>query len=330
MRRRKRLRQFGAVFMLMLCLAACGAEAQPEPGPTPIATEDTEATEATKDTEAAEATESADAAPARFSYDAIPPWDGAPAVIINGNEPDFSDLIDTAEAFAEYAPLDALGRCGPAVALLGPELLPTEERGEIGQIRPSGWHTVKYAGIDGNYLYNRCHLIAFSLAGENANERNLITGTRYLNTAGMQPYEQTVEEYIRRTENHVRYRVTPVFLGEELVARGVLMEAQSVEDEGIGLAVFCYNIQPEITIDYRTGESEGPEPQATEKTALETAGTESEQATYHYILNTNTKKFHYPDCKSVSDMKEKNKQSFTGTREEALALGYTPCGNCRP
>ena len=191
----------------------------------------------------------------------IPDYSGIPVITIHGNVPFFTEEERAEEAFESYAPLDALGRCGTAFANICPELMPEEERGTIGGIRPTGWHTVKYEGIDGNYLYNRCHLIAYSLAGENDNECNLITGTRYLNIISMLPYEILVHEYVQRTGNHVLYRVTPYYQGEDLVAEGILMEGLSLEDGGDGICfcVYCYNIQPGIRIDYTTGESEQTE-----------------------------------------------------------------------
>lgn len=188
----------------------------------------------------------------------IPPYAGSVAVEINQSTPFFNDNQLTSETYETYSPLDDLGRCGPATACLGLETMPNEARGEIGMIRPSGWHTIRYDDlIEDKYLYNRCHLIAYSLSGENANINNLITGTRYFNVAGMLPYEIRVAQYIEETNNHVLYRVTPVFKGNNLVADGVLMEAFSVEDygEGIRFNVFIYNIQPGITIDYLTGDS---------------------------------------------------------------------------
>lgn len=187
----------------------------------------------------------------------VPAFSGDPYVVINDNTPEFSDSDLTTDAYEFYSPLDAFGRCGVAMACLGKELMPTEERGSIGQIKPSGWHTVKYDFVDGKYLYNRCHLIGFQLAGENANECNLITGTRYLNVEGMLPFENMVADYIKETGNHVLYRVTPVFDEDCLVVRGVQMEAYSIEDAGEGICfnVYAYNNQPGVNIDYRTGES---------------------------------------------------------------------------
>jgi DNA-entry nuclease len=194
-----------------------------------------------------------------YSLENIPEYSGTAYVELNGNIPTFTeDEKKNTESFEEYSPLDELGRCQTAYANICDELRPTEERGEIGSVKPSGWHTVKYNDlIEGNYLYNRCHLIGYQLAGENANPLNLITGTRYLNIYGMLPFENMVDTYVDSTHNHVLYRVTPVFEGENLVASGVIMEAWSVEDNGEGICfnVYCYNVQPGITIDYLTGES---------------------------------------------------------------------------
>jgi DNA-entry nuclease len=194
-----------------------------------------------------------------IQLDSIPAYSGSPYVEINGNVPFFTDADSTTAAFETYSDLDSIGRCGSAYANICKEIMPTERRGYIGAVRPSGWHTVKYAGIDGNYLYNRCHLIGYQLAGENANEKNLITGTRYLNVDGMLPFEDKVADYVESTEHHVLYRVTPVFDGNNLLANGVLMEAKSVEDNNLRFCVYCYNVQPGITISYVDGGSSGPE-----------------------------------------------------------------------
>lgn len=187
----------------------------------------------------------------------IPKYSGSAFVEINGNEPYFSDDDYTTSSFEYYADLDELGRCGTAYACVGTDIMSTEERGQIGKIKPSGWQTVKYDFVDGKYLYNRCHLIAYQLTGENANEKNLITGTRYLNVTGMLPFENMVANYVKSTGNHALYRVTPVFENDDLVASGVLIEAKSVEDNGDGVTfcVYCYNVQPNVTIDYKTGKS---------------------------------------------------------------------------
>ena len=197
-----------------------------------------------------------------YTLDNLPDYSGTPYVELEGNRPDFAASDLTTTAYEVYSPLDLLGRCGETRACVGPELMPTEERGAIGMVKPSGWHTVRYDDrIDGNYLYNRCHLIGYQLSGENANEMNLITGTRYLNVVGMLPFENAVADYVQDTGNHVMYRVTPIFHTVELVARGVQMEAYSVEDEGAGICfnVYCYNVQPGVVIDYLTGESRAEE-----------------------------------------------------------------------
>ena len=187
----------------------------------------------------------------------IPEYSGKPYIELNHNIPQFELGELSVLEFEIYSLQDIFGRCGRAFANISPKTMPTEERGEIGMIRPSGWHTVRYDFIDGAYLYNRCHLIGFQLAGENANERNLITGTRYLNVEGMLPFENKVAAYVRETGNHVLYRVTPVYEGNNLVASGVQMEALSVEDGGSGIRfhIYVYNVQPGVVIDYATGDS---------------------------------------------------------------------------
>lgn len=220
--------------------------------------------------------------------------------------------------------------------------MPIGERDSIGSIKPTGWHTVKYDNISGKYLYNRCHLIGYQLSGENANEKNLITGTRYLNVEGMLPFENMVDDYIEETNNHVLYRVTPVFEGNNLLASGVIIEAKSVEDNGAGILfnVYCYNVQPDITINYVTGESEFEATTTTipiveqpkEEPTQQPESTESVQDanTNTYIINKNTKKFHYSSCGSASRISEKNKDTCTGARDELISQGYSPCGNCEP
>ncbi len=187
----------------------------------------------------------------------IPPYSGQPYVVIADHVPNFTDEEKQSHGFEDYSPLDELGRCGVAFACIDPSTMPDEERGNISSIKPSGWHSVKYDSISGGSLYNRCHLIGWQLAGENANKLNLITGTRYLNVDGMLPFENMVADYVKETGNHVLYRVTPIYDGDNLVANGVQMEAYSIEDNGEGIMfhVFCYNVQPGIEIDYATGES---------------------------------------------------------------------------
>lgn len=293
----------------------------------------------------------------------IPEYSGKAYCEVNGNVPGFSEDELVAVAFENYSNLDFLGRCGAAYANICKEIMSTEERGEIGMVKPSGWHTVKYSDrIDGNYLYNRCHLIGYQLAGENANEKNLITGTRYLNVTGMLPFENEVADYVESTGNHVLYRVTPVYDGDNLVASGVQMEAESVEDKGDGVSfnVYVYNVQPGVIIDYATGDSEADpgyvvlgentssdvsgedggqaaeagtceETQNTESETDDTSEAQTEAANEDtYIVNTNTGKFHKPSCRSVKQMKESNKSERSTTRDELISEGYEPCKNCNP
>lgn len=195
----------------------------------------------------------------KYSYtlDSIPEYAKEPYVVIDNNEPNFDLDTLTTDTFEGYSELDSLGRCGPAYANIGIDTMPTEERESIGMIKPSGWHTVKYDIVSGKYLYNRCHLIGFQLTGENANEKNLITCTRQTNTGSMLDFENKVASYIKKTNNHVLYRATPIFIGDNLVATGIQLEAISVEDKGQSLKfnVFIYNVQDGITIDYATGKS---------------------------------------------------------------------------
>lgn len=254
-----------------------------------------------------------------YSLSSVPEYAGEPYVELNGNVPDFSEDQFTTQSYEFYTDLDQIGRCGICYANIGPDLMPTEERSSISSVHPSGWVQAQYDCVDGKNLYNRCHLIGYQLTGENANDHNLITGTRYLNVEGMLPFENQVAEYIRETGHHVLYRVTPVFEGSNLVASGVEMEAQSVEDDTISFHVYCYNVQPGVVIDYATGESH-----------LAEQNTEASSEEETYILNTNGKKFHLPDCSSVDAMKEENKASYTGSREDLIAQGYAPCGRCNP
>lgn len=256
----------------------------------------------------------------------LPEYAGEPAVEVNGNEPNFTEEdLDSPSEY--YSNLDNLGRCGVTMAIVGEETMPTEEREDISEVRPSGWQVTFYDDIvsDQN-IYNRCHLIGFQLAGENANERNLITGTNYMNHEGMLPYENEVADYVWETGNHVLYRVTPVFVGDELMARGVHMEAESVEDGGAGVSfnVYCFNVQPGLQIDYATGENWRAESASTEPDEADGA-TETT-----YVLNTRSRKFHLPDCDSVEDIHEHNREEYTGTRDELIARGYEPCGGCHP
>ena len=254
----------------------------------------------------------------------VPEFDDEPYVIINDNQPDFTESDMVTKSYERYSQLDSLGRCGVTMACIGIDIMPTEERGSIGQVKPTGWHTVKYDNVDGKYLYNRCHLIGYQLTGENANVKNLITGTRYLNLEGMLPFENLIADYVKETENHVIYRVTPIFEGDNLLASGVQMEAKSVEDNGEGICfnVYAYNAQPDIVIDYATGESQLAE----KSNFFDNDSTD----TVEYILNTSSKKFHSSDCGAVANIKEQNKQTSDKTRDELLKQGYEPCKQCNP
>lgn len=361
-----------------------------------------------------------------YSMETVPEFSGDPYVTIDFNQPDFESGELTTSAFENYSELDELGRCGTTYANICTEIMPTEERGEIGMIKPSGWQSVKYDCVDGKYLYNRCHLIGYQLAGENANEKNLITGTRYLNIDGMLPFENKVADYVESTGNHVLYRVTPEFEGNNLVADGVQMEAYSVEDNGEGICynVYCYNAQPGVNINYATGEStlavsavvggdangDGnlnivdaitiaraimqnklsslPEtadyngdgkinivdvvgisrkimasttpttpkvttaPRVTTKPAATTTVKKTtttvktttkpttttkkpsgvifvDVSNAKYILNTSTKKFHYPSCTYAGRIAAKNKAG-ANDRAALIKAGYSACAKCNP
>ena len=246
-----------------------------------------------------------------ISVSDIPEYSNSAYIKIDNNIPSFKDSEMTTKSFEKYSELDNLGRCSVAYACVGKDIMPAEKRGTIGSVKPSGWHTVKYDCIDGKYLYNRCHLIGYQLTGENANIKNLITGTRYLNVEGMLPFENMVADYVKETDNHVLYRVTPIFERDNLLVSGVQMEAKSVEDNGDGISfnVYCYNVQPDIVIDYKTGESWEV---GNEKSI-------SESDTRTYILNTNTK-----------NLPDKNREEYSGNRNDLISKGYEPCKKCNP
>ena len=290
-----------------------------------------------------------------FTLAMVPEYSSNAYVDINDDVPFFSEEELTEENFQEYWPLDELGRCTGAFACIGPESLPTGARENASMFEPTGWQSVKYDSIDGGYLYNRCHLIGYQLTGQSANERNLITGTRYMNVEGMLPFENSVQMYVEGTGNHVLYRVRPYYNGDDLLATGVLMEAKSLEDPLVQFCAFCYNVQPGIEIDYATGFSKASETTDSEEVLAivsdpETGDSESvtrsvedevvadegkeeaseEPAEITYVLNTNTKKFHMPYCSSVKDIKDKNKKETTMSREEIISQGYQPCKRCNP
>lgn len=240
-------------------------------------------------------------------------------IVVNDNKPQFKDDEITDQSYEYYSELDALNRCGYAMACIGQDIMPTQERGSIGQIKPTGWHTVKYDCVDGKYLYNRCHLIGYQLTGENANERNLITGTRYLNVEGMLPFEDMVADFVKETGYHVMYRVIPDFQGDELVARGVQMEAWSVEDNGAGICfnIYAYNRQPGVTIDYTDGSSTGTQTQESAKQGP-------------YVVNVKSKKFHCNDCNQADSISAQNRLDSEEDRQTLIDQGYEPAGCCKP
>lgn len=272
-----------------------------------------------------------------FRYEDVPEYAGDPYVAVNSNVPFFTQIDLTeippsaslgatpaagdVQSFEVYSDLDALGRCGPATSAVGLDIMPTTKRESISEVKPTGWKQAFYEFVDGEALYNRCHLLGYQLTAENANPYNLITGTRYMNTQGMLPFENMVADYVKETGNHVLYRVTPVFVGDELLARGVLLEARSIEDDGEGVeyCTFAYNVEPGVGIDYSTG-----------RNWLASESSDGAPAAQHFVLNTGTMKFHEPDCTNIADINPSRKQDYVGTREDLIAAGYEPCGGCRP
>ncbi len=340
------------MLILLLVLAAalmCGCDRFPTGGGNGTAG-DTEGVGSDVDTKSSEAEESS----GKILLDEVPEWNGKPYVVINDNVPGFSKSeikkartrsVRKGKRYESFSELDRLGRCGRAAAVVSRSTMPDGERGSIGMIQPSGWQLDKYDFIDnGGYLYNRCHLIGWQLTGQNDEERNLITGTRYLNVDGMLPFENMVSEYVRGYGDdqsvsekgstppaHVLYRVTPVFRGKELVARGVQIEAYSLEDDGKGLKlnVYCYNVQPGVKINYKNGLNELDPETLLDSASSETAPLDVPDGVT-YILNNNTMRFHRTDCKGARTIREHNREWFYGTREEALDAGYIPCGMCEP
>ncbi|HOO05361.1 MAG TPA: DNA/RNA non-specific endonuclease [Ruminococcus sp.] len=272
-----------------------------------------------------------------FDLSLVPEFSGEPSTVIHGDIPYFTKDDLTSEPFEYYSELDSLGRCGITFSCVCQEIMPTEKRGSIGAVKPTGWHYDKYDFVDGKYLYNRCHLQGYQLTGENANERNLITGTRWFNTEGMLPFENEVASYVRRTGNHVLYRVTPEFQSDDLLARGVLMEAYSVEDSGAGVCfcVFCYNAYPGVSIDYATGDNRLSDPSLAEEAPQNTREPETRSGyspaeDCDFVLNTNSMKIHLPGCESVQKISDKNRQEYSGSYDELIEKGYSPCGACHP
>lgn len=316
---RKHTNRLLVLFLTIMLLAGCSAAE----GDTALSSYNQERTSnaALSSSEDDDSTDSKESETESSSQETAPTAPQSPYEVLNNNVPEFTEDEITTESFEQYAELDELGRCGTAFACVGVDLMPTEERGSISRVKPTGWDSVKYDCVDGKYLYNRCHLIGFQLTGENANPQNLITGTRYMNVDGMLPFENEVADYVKETEHHVMYRVTPDFQGENLVANGVQIEALSVEDNGEGVSynVYVYNIQPGIIIDYATGKSS----EGTLEPAADATG-ES------YILNTNTMKFHLPSCGSAKQIQAEHREDFEGEREDLLEKGYEPCGKCNP
>ena len=342
----------GLLLILSVCLTSCGNQGQTDSGKdsntqsgTKVAAEDHSAEEKGSDSES------------YVTVDDVPAYSGEPYVEVNDNQPEFTEEELTTVSYEDYSELDELGRCQTAEACIGQDLMPTEARESISSVKPTGWRNKSYDTVDGGYVYNRCHLIGFQLTGENANEENLITGRRYMNVEGMLPFEDEVAAYIEETDNHVMYRVTPVFEGDDLVASGVQMQAESVEDDGVGISfnVYVYNVQPYVVIDYKTGENwegdeiaepEGKWADGTEadpsdsksdskiNAKTDSAATSKAEAKdtkeQTYILNKNTKKFHKPECSGAKKIKAKNKGEYTGSRQTLIDEGYEPCGNCNP
>ncbi len=342
----KNRKQIFLILLLTLCLALSGCGSPENSGTVPAAETLTGASYApasAADTGSAaeeqtfpEENPAGDSeAPAAYSLrpeEEIPSYSGEAYTVLNGSLPCFEASELTEEAFENYSDLDPLGRCGAAYACLGRELMPTEKRGDISQVKPTGWKSIRYDFVDGGSLYNRCHLIGFQLAGENANEKNLITGTRYLNVEGMLPFENMAADYIKETGNHVLYRVTPLFTGNNLVADGVQMEAMSVEDDGEGILfnVFCYNVQPGVEIDYADGSASLSDEAPAGSQSARNDPDKKSAGEKDYILNTSSRKFHLPSCTGAGDVDPSNREEFFGSRSQLIKDGYSPCGRCKP
>ncbi len=255
-----------------------------------------------------------------------PEYRGEPSISLG----DAQFLIELGDQEVLYLPLDDLGRVQGVSAIISRS---DDRRSVITDIRPSGWQQANYAFIPGLNLYNRCHLLAHQLGGADIPE-NLFTGTQYINQVAMGQYEDYVAAYTGSTGNHVRYEVIPYYNGDDLVCHGVFIAARSIEDDLINFLVYCFNVQPGVSIDYANGFSTIADTATTIEAPVTRAMPEEpddEASTaQHYILNTNSKRFHYPDCPSVEDMKEKNKRDYNGTREELIEKGYKPCGRCQP
>ncbi len=329
----------GLALMLSLLLFAavlsgCSMKSDPDAAPSAASSE------AASGSGSGTGTLSAD----EFSYEALPEYSGEPYTVVNNNEPYFTEDEITDEAFESYGKLDSLGRCTAATACLGRETMPAygEERDDIYMIKPTGWRQARYDCVDGESVLTRAHLIAWFLSAEDQNERNLVSGTRYMNLE-MLAFENLAGDYIKETNNHVMYRVTPVFIGNELLCRGLLMEGYSVEDKGkaVSYNVFFYNVQPGIDFDYQTGkswytgvfldmDSEAVNYDAVDTYSSASSASESGAAAENYVLNLKSKKFHRPDCEGVADMNQSNRKDYYGDRETLIDQGYSPCPICDP
>ncbi len=324
--------------MIVFCLlfASCGqADDLNSAGMGDPSASATETSEGSGKPDISETENPADNDKGTVSMQLLPAYSGKPYVEIDGNEPGFTEKDKTKKSFEQYSELDSLGRCGVAYANVGKDLMPTEERSGIGKVKPSGWHTVKYDIVDGKYLYNRCHLIGYQLTAENANEKNLITGTRYMNVDGMLPFENMVADYVKETGNHVLYRVTPVFEGKNLLAKGVQMEAYSVEDEGDAICfnVFVYNVQPGIQIDYATGESKEDSGSGVGEDAQETVSPDADSKNGQGGADTRTERveirgnkkskiYHCPGQASYDEMADSDNLIVFYSEQEAQDAGY--------
>ena len=259
----------------------------------------------------------------------VPVYNGDPFVIVNNGVPTFTDEEKSTASYETYAPLDSLGRCGVCIASIGVDIMPTAPRESISSVYPSGWDNNPYDFVDGGYLYNRCHLIGFQLTGENANKNNLITGTRYLNIEGMLPFENMIADYVKDTENHVVFRVTPIYNENDLVASGVWMEAYSIEDEGEGISfsVYAFNVQPGVVIDYADGSNYATGEETPKKDETPSQGDQTEAG---YVINKKSGVFHRPSCVGVKSMSAQNRVDSSASREALVEDGYRPCGTCDP
>lgn len=318
---KKKMRSLCVIAAVLCCLlfSGCTTEISATDNTQTTQQSDTKADQSnTNGTSSQSASGQMSASQSAVTLSSIPVYSGTPYVAVNDNVPSFTDDDITLNAFENYSDLDSLGRCGVAYANVCPETMPTEKRGDISKVKPTGWHSVKYDFVDGKSLYNRCHLIGYQLTAENANEKNLITGTRYMNTEGMLPFENMVADYVKETKNHVLYRVTPIFEDNNLVASGVLMEAQSVEDhgEGVSFCVYAYNVQPGVTIDYATGDS------SLASNSDNSGASNSTSAQTEIRGNSKSKIYHCPGQASYDEMADSKNLVIFHSEQEAQDAGY--------